>query len=132
MAGKPRGAPKRVDTAPRAAEQDGPSSDEIALAYHCGNIGCDALEAEKKLGKPLSTEQFIKAFAAGKASLHVEIMAKMKEGAMAGSEKLLIWYAENILKKNMEAQTGNALIDSMTPEQRRERIKELTKKLANG
>jgi hypothetical protein len=128
--------PRAVKEAPRAESgtpnKDEPSPDEIALAYHCGNIGCDALEAEKKLGKPLSTEQFIKAFAAGKASLHVEIMAKMKEGAMQGSEKLLIWYAENILKKNMEAQTGNALIDSMTPEQRRERIKELTKKLSNG
>ncbi len=72
------------------------------------------------------------AFSTGKALLHVEIMERMKHGAMEGSEKLLIWYAENILKKNMDAQTGNAIIDAMTPEQRREKIRELTEKLAKS
>ena len=128
--------PRAVKEAPRAVagtpNKDEPTADEIALVFHCANVGCDALEAEKRLGKPLTTTQFMAAFSTGKALLHVEIMERMKHGAMEGSEKLLIWYAENILKKNMDAQTGNAIIDAMTPEQRREKIRELTEKLAKS
>lgn len=132
MARKPRANQETPRAVPRAADQNEPTSDEIALVYHCGNVGCDALEAEKRLGRPLTNEAFMKAYATGKALLHVEIMERMKEGAMGGSEKLLIWYAENILKKNMDAQTGNAIIDAMTPEQRRDKIRELTEKLAKS
>jgi hypothetical protein len=60
-------------------------------------------------------------------------MSAIYKGAVHdGKEKLLLWLAENNLKRNLDAQIGDAIIDAMTPEQRRERIVELTKKLSVG
>lgn len=106
---------------------------EIDTVFLGACNGCDPIEVEKKLGRSLSVPQLIKAFADGKAQLAWDIMAAFKAKAMEGDVKAIQWYAENILKKNIDAQTGSALIDCMTPEQRRDRIRELTKKLAiNG
>lgn len=124
---KPR---KSQDTAPGAAKQSQCDADALALVYEGARIGCDPIEIEKKLGKPLTTAEFIKAFADGKAQLHWDIMKVFKAKAMDGDVKAIQWFAENILKKNIDAQTGSALIDCMTIEQRRERIRELTKKLS--
>lgn len=57
-------------------------------------------------------------------------MNAIYEKALSGSEKLLIWLAENNLKRSLDTQTGDAVIDAMTPEQRRDEIRKLTKKLA--
>jgi len=103
---------------------------ESSLVFEGASIGCDPIEIEKKLGKPLTTAEFVKAFADGKAQLHWDIMKVFKAKAMEGDVKAIQWFAENILKKNIDAQTGSALIDCMTIEQRRERIRELTKKLS--
>jgi len=132
MAGKPRS--KRTDA--RNPEQDISSEHEAKIAleaslvFEGASIGCDPIEIEKKLGKPLTTAEFVKAFADGKAQLHWDIMKVFKAKAMEGDVKAIQWFAENILKKNIDAQTGSALIDCMTIEQRRERIRELTKKLS--
>lgn len=99
------------------------------LAARCGRYGCTPIETEAKLETTLSTADLIKAYEGGKAEHAFTIMQAIYDRAMDGSEKLLIWLAENSLKRNLEAQTGNAIIDAMTPEQRREKIRELTKKL---
>ncbi len=56
-------------------------------------------------------------------------MGAIYERALAGSDKLLIWLAENSLKRSQEQDTGDALFEAMTPDQRREEIRKLTKKL---
>jgi len=126
MARKPRS--KKPD--PRNSEQGICDEHETSLVFEGASIGCDPIEIEKKLGKPLTTAAFVKAFADGKAQLHWDIMKVFKAKAMEGDVKAIQWFAENILKKNIDAQTGSALIDCMTIEQRRERIRELTKKLS--
>ena len=132
MAGKPRS--KRTDAGD--SRQDQRAIDEAKIAFEASlvfegaSIGCDPIEIEKKLGKPLTTAEFVKAFGDGKAQLHWDIMKVFKAKAMEGDVKAIQWFAENILKKNIDAQTGSALIDCMTIEQRRERIRELTKKLS--
>jgi hypothetical protein len=126
--------PKRTDAG--ATGKDQRTIDEAKIAFEASLVfegaanGCDPIEVEKKLGKPLTTAEFVKAFADGKAQLHWDIMKVFKAKAMEGDVKAIQWFAENILKKNIDAQTGSALIDCMTIEQRRERIRELTKKLS--
>lgn len=104
---------------------------EIALVAECGLVGCNPLETEAKLGKPLDSDKLIQAYQRGKADHAYSVMSAIYKGAVVdGKEKLLLWLAENNLKRNIDAQVGDAIIDAMTPEQRREKIKELTKKLA--
>jgi hypothetical protein len=118
-------------TAPGAAKQSLGDANEITLAERCGLVGCNPIETESKLGKPLDSDALIKAYQRGKADHAFTVMAAIYRGAVVdGKEKLLLWLAENNLKRNLDAQIGDAIIDAMTPEQRRERIKELTKKLA--
>jgi hypothetical protein len=126
-----KGRPKKP--AAGAAEQSQCDPNEIALAEQCGLVGCNPLEAEAKLGKPLDSDALIKAYQRGKADHAFEVMSAIYRGGVHdGKEKLLLWLAENNLKRNIEAQVGDAIIDAMTPEQRREKIKELTKKLSVG
>lgn len=130
MAGKRPGKKAKLSAEPnKQPDPEAVTQEEINLVYMGACNGCDPIEVEKKLGRSLSVPEFIRAFAAGKAQLAWDIMEAFKAKAMGGDVKAIQWYAENILKKNIEAQTGSALIDCMTPEQRRERIKELTKKL---
>lgn len=104
---------------------------EIKVANQCGLVGCNPLETEAKLGKPLDSDKLIQAYQRGKADHAYSVMSAIYKGAVVdGKEKLLLWLAENNLKRNIDAQVGDAIIDAMTPEQRREKIKELTKKLA--
>lgn len=103
---------------------------EIALAARCGLVGCNKLETEDKLGKPLTDKQLLDAYAVGKADHAFTVMSAIFKKAIGGSEKLLIWLAENNLKRSLDTQTGDAVIDAMTPEQRRDEIRKLTKKLA--
>ena len=120
-------------TASRDAKQDISDANALALAERCGLVGCNPLETESKLGKPLDSDALIKAYQRGKADHAFTVMAAIYRGAVVdGKEKLLLWLAENNLKRNLDAQVGDAIIDAMTPEQRRERIKELTKKLSVG
>ena len=73
----------------------------------------------------------MEAYQRGKADHAFSIMQAIYQNAVSkGKEKLLIWLAENSLQRTVEAQTGNALIDAMSPEQRRARIRELTAKVA--
>lgn len=128
--GKPR---KSKDTAPGASEQNQCDTNALALVHDCGLVGCNPLETEAKLGKPLDSDALIKAYQRGKADHAFTVMAAIYRGAVQdGKEKLLLWLAENNLKRNIDAQVGDAIIDAMTPEQRREKIKELTKKLSVG
>jgi hypothetical protein len=123
--------PKRESI--RAASKDECAQHEIALVTECGLVGCNPLETEAKLGKPLDSDKLIQAYQRGKADHAYSVMAAIYRGAVVdGKEKLLLWLAENNLKRNLDAQIGDAIIDAMTPEQRRERIVELTKKLAVG
>jgi hypothetical protein len=106
---------------------------EIKIAQQCGLVGCNPIETESKLGKPLDSDKLIQAYQRGKADHAYSVMSAIYKGAVVdGKEKLLLWLAENNLKRNLDAQIGDAIIDAMTPEQRRERIVELTKKLAVG
>ena len=115
------------------AKQDFCDEHEIALVAECGLVGCNPLETEAKLGKPLDSDALIKAYQRGKADHAYTVMFAIYRGAVHdGKEKLLLWLAENNLKRNIDAQVGDAIIDAMTPEQRREKIKELTKKLSVG
>ena len=127
MAGKPRS--KRADA--RNSEQGICSEHEAKIAQQCGLVGCNPIETESKLGKPLDSDKLIQAYQRGKADHAYSVMSAIYKGAVVdGKEKLLLWLAENNLKRNLDAQIGDAIIDAMTPEQRRERIVELTKKLA--
>ena len=124
-------ARKPKATASRDAKQDISDANEIKIAQQCGLVGCNPIETESKLGKPLDSDALIKAYQRGKADHAYSVMSAIYKGAVVdGKEKLLLWLAENNLKRNLDAQVGDAIIDAMTPEQRRERIKELTKKLA--
>jgi hypothetical protein len=125
--GRPR---KRALGSAEPTEPDSSPATPDAVAYQCGVYGLNPFETEAKLTTSLSDRKLLDAYQAGKAEHAFGIMQKIYEGAMNGKEKLLIWLAENSLKRNVEATTGNALIDAMTPEQRRERIKELTKQLS--
>lgn len=126
--GKPR---KPKDTDPGNAEPVVVDANALEIAQNCGIIGCNPLETEAKLGRSLDSDALIKAYQRGKAEHAYSVMAAIYRGAVQdGKEKLLLWLAENNLKRNLEAQVGDAIIDAMTPEQRREKIKELTKKLA--
>jgi hypothetical protein len=123
--------PKRESI--RAASKDLGTQHEIALVTECGLVGCNPIETEAKLGKPLDSDTLIKAYQRGKADHAYSVMSAIYKGAVHdGKEKLLLWLAENNLKRNLDAQIGDAIIDAMTPEQRRERIVELTKKLSVG
>jgi hypothetical protein len=113
----------------KATKSDSRSAD-AEIAYNCGLYGLNDIEAREKL-KNLNDSELLEAYQRGKADHAYTIMQAIYQNAVGkGREKLLIWLAENSLQKTVEAQTGNALIDAMSPEQRRERIKELTKKLA--
>ena len=127
MAGKrlPREAGKGAEPSERA------QSEAVALAKQCGIIGLTPLEAEAKLGR-MDSEDLIRAYQEGRAQHAFSVMAKIYTEAMAGKEKLLLWLAENNLHRNVDAKVGDAVIDAMTPEQRREKIKELTRKLKVG
>ena len=114
-------------------EQSECSEHEIKIAQQCGLVGCNPIETESKLGKPLDSDKLIQAYQRGKADHAYSVMSAIYKGAVVdGKEKLLLWLAENNLKRNLDAQIGDAIIDAMTPEQRRERIVELTKKLSVG
>ena len=129
MARKP--IAKRADAG--IEQQSECSEHEIKVANQCGLVGCNPLETEAKLGKPLDSDKLIQAYQRGKADHAYSVMSAIYKGAVVdGKEKLLLWLAENNLKRNIDAQVGDAIIDAMTPEQRREKIKELTKKLAVG
>ena len=126
-------ARKPKATAPRDAKQDISDSNEAKIAQQCGLVGCNPIETESKLGKPLDSDALIQAYQRGKADHAYSVMSAIYKGAVVdGKEKLLLWLAENNLKRNLDAQIGDAIIDAMTPEQRRERIVELTKKLSVG
>jgi len=126
-------ARKPKATTPRDPKQDISDANALALATECGLVGCNPLETEAKLGKPLDSDKLIQAYQRGKADHAYSVMSAIYKGAVVdGKEKLLLWLAENNLKRNLDAQVGDAIIDAMTPEQRRERIKELTKKLSVG
>lgn len=129
MARKP--IAKRADSG--IEQQSECSEHEAKIALQCGLVGCNPLETEAKLGKPLDSDKLIQAYQRGKADHAYSVMSAIYKGAVVdGKEKLLLWLAENNLKRNIDAQVGDAIIDAMTPEQRREKIKELTKKLSVG
>jgi hypothetical protein len=129
----PRGRKKAGK--PEAGASGNPGQDiidthAVTLAYSCGLVGCNKLETEDKLKKPLTDKRLIESWSDGKAQHAFTVMSAIYEKALAGSEKLLIWLAENNLKRSVDTQTGDAVIDAMTPEQRRDEIRKLTKKLA--
>ena len=109
--------------------ESGISADEVSLVRACGLRGNNRLETEEKLGRPLTENQLIAAYIVGKADHAYTVMGAIYERALAGSDKLLIWLAENSLKRSQEQDTGDALFEAMTPDQRREEIRKLTKKL---
>ena len=123
--------PKSATGVAGVAKQSECSEHETKIAQQCGLVGCNPIETESKLGKPLDSDKLIQAYQRGKADHAYSVMSAIYKGAVVdGKEKLLLWLAENNLKRNLDAQIGDAIIDAMTPEQRRERIVELTKKLA--
>lgn len=124
----PRGRKPKA-AAPEAAKPDSSSAD-AKIAYDCGLYGLNELEAKAKLTNFTDVE-LLEAYQRGKADHAYTIMQAIYENAVGkGREKLLIWLAENSLQRTIDAQTGNALIDAMSPEQRRARIRELTAKVA--
>lgn len=134
----PRGY-KTQGSALRTKRKNGRSADEAPkvddaakTAYECGLFGLTAIETSAKLKQPLDDKELLEAYNTGKAQHAFTIMQAIYNRAIGGSDALLKWIAENNLKRNLEVATGNALIDAMTPEQRRQRIVELTKKLSIG
>ena len=124
----PRGRKPKA-AAPEAAKPDSSSAD-AKIAYDCGLYGLNELEAKAKLTNFTDVE-LLEAYQRGKADHAYTIMQAIYENAVGkGREKLLIWLAENSLQRTIDAQTGNALIDAMSPEQRRARIREMTAKVA--
>lgn len=124
----PRGR-KPKTAAPEAAKPNCSPAD-AQIAYDCGLYGLNELEAKAKLTNFTDVE-LLEAYQRGKADHAYTIMQAIYENAVGkGREKLLIWLAENSLQRTIDAQTGNALIDAMSPEQRRARIRELTAKVA--
>ena len=123
--------PKSAAGVAGVTEQSECSEHEAKIAQQCGLVGCNPIETESKLGKSLDSDKLIQAYQRGKADHAYSVMSAIYKGAVVdGKEKLLLWLAENNLKRNLDAQIGDAIIDAMTPEQRRERIVELIKKLA--
>lgn len=124
----PRGRKPKA-AAPEAAKPNCSPAD-AKVAYDCGLYGLNELEAKAKLTNFTDVE-LLEAYQRGKADHAYTIMQAIYENAVGkGREKLLIWLAENSLQRTIDAQTGNALIDAMSPEQRRARIRELTAKVA--
>jgi hypothetical protein len=114
---------------PKAAKPNCSAAD-AQIAYDCGLYGLNEVEARAKLAT-LNDSELLEAYQRGKADHAFSIMQAIYQNAVGkGKEKLLIWLAENSLQRTVEAQTGNALIDAMSPEQRRARIRELTAKVA--
>jgi hypothetical protein len=106
------------------------SAADAQVAYDCGLYGLNELEVKAKLTN-FTDNELLEAYQRGKADHAFTIMQAIYENAVGkGREKLLIWLAENSLQRTIDAQTGNALIDAMSPEQRRARIRELTAKVA--
>ena len=133
MARKPRAAKEAPRAESGTPDKDEPTADEIALVKRCGLVGCNSIETEAKLGRAIDSESLITAYQQGRADHAYSVMSAIYKGAIQdGKEKLLLWLAENNLKRNMDAKIGDAIIDAMTPEQRRDKIRELTEKLTAG
>lgn len=126
----PRGRKPKAAVAEAAVSNS--SAADAKIAYECGLYGLNELEAKAKLSNFTDT-QLLEAYASGKSEHAFTIMRAIYNNAVLnGREKLLIWLAENSLQRTAEAQTGNALIDAMSPEQRRARIRELNAKRASN
>ncbi len=129
--GRPRGN--------KGADKESASSDCIPanetadeIARKCGLYGCSVPEAEAKLGKPLRDSALLKSYENGKADHAYAIMQAIFEGGVYDrKEKLLLWLAENSLKRTPEAEATDAVFAAMSPEERREEIKRMTKKLVH-
>lgn len=94
----------------------------------------NVIETELYCKKGLTDKNLIDAYHEGKAAHAFSIMRAIYRGAVVDKkERLLIWLAETSLKKHIDAQVETNVFSAMTPEQRREEIRKLTKKCAlNG
>lgn len=113
-------------------QQDCQSSDanQIARATECGLYGCTVLETESYVGTRLTDKELLNAYYKGKSDHAFQIMeAIFKRGVKQGDSKLLIWLAENSLKRTINAEAEDSVFAAMSPEQRREEIKRLTKQI---
>lgn len=92
------------------------------------------LETEAYCADKLNDTQLMRAYSEGKAEHAYSVMRAIYEGAVhEKKERLLIWLAETSLRKHIDAQVETNVFSAMTPEQRREEIRKLTKKCAlNG
>lgn len=103
---------------------------EIAKATECGLYGCTVLETESYVGSRLTDKDLLNAYYKGKSEHAFQIMeAIFKRGVKQGDSKLLIWLAENSLKRTINAEAEDSVFAAMSPEQRREEIKRLTKQI---
>lgn len=115
-------------------EEDISVTDEDKIkARECGLYGLNVREAEAYIGLNLSrasTAKLLRQFEVGKAEHAFSIMqAIYKKAVGAGDAKLLMWLAENSLKKTLNAEVEENVFAAMTPEQRRDEIKRLTKQI---
>ena len=104
------------------------TSDE-ALAYQCGLYGLSSSECGNKLGGALEGS-VISAYNRGLAEHVYSVMRTMYESAVVGGDAhLLRWLAERVERIETNPSTFAA---QLSPEDRRNKIKELTRKLGLG
>jgi thioredoxin-like negative regulator of GroEL len=114
----------------RECESDSVNPTPTQVAVECGKYGLTVFEAESYLNKRLTDTQLMEAYYRGKSEHAFTIMrAIYKRGVEQGDAKLLMWLAENSLKRTVQAEAEDSVFAAMSPEQRQEEIRRLTKQI---
>jgi hypothetical protein len=114
----------------REHEPDSVDTATLEVAVSCGKYGLTVFEAESYLNKRLTNSHLMEAYYRGKSEHAYNIMqAIYKRAVEQGDAKLLMWLAENSLKRTVQAEAEDSVFAAMSPEQRQEEIRRLTKQI---
>ncbi len=114
----------------REHEPDSIDPATLEVAVSCGKYGLTVFEAESYLNKRLTNSHLMEAYYRGKSEHAYNIMqAIYKRAVEQGDAKLLMWLAENSLKRTVQAEAEDSVFAAMSPEQRQEEIRRLTKQI---
>ena len=114
----------------REHEPDSIDPATLEVAVSCGKYGLTVFEAESYLNKRLTNSHLMEAYYRGKSKHAYNIMQAIYKRAMKqGDAKLLMWLAENSLKRTVQAEAEDSVFAAMSPEQRQDEIRRLTKQI---
>jgi hypothetical protein len=114
----------------REHEPDSVDTATLEVAVSCGKYGLTVFEAESYLNKRLTNSHLMEAYYRGKSEHAYNIMqAIYKRAVEQGDAKLLMWLAENSLKRTVQAEAEDSVFAAMSPEQRQDEIRRLTKQI---